>query len=47
MKYVVFKTNKCDIKLEINEASTPISANDFLKYVEDGFYDNTIFVSSN
>jgi peptidyl-prolyl cis-trans isomerase B (cyclophilin B) len=32
-----------DITLELDEENTPVTANNFLKYVENGHYNNTIF----
>jgi peptidyl-prolyl cis-trans isomerase B (cyclophilin B) len=42
-KYVLMKTSVGDIKLELDDARAPISVANFLSYVEDGFYDGTIF----
>ena len=42
-KYVLMKTSKGDIKLELDEGRAPVSVANFLSYVDDGFYDNTIF----
>lgn len=40
---VIIKTNHGDIKLELDFDNTPKTANNFLEYAKDGFYDNTIF----
>jgi len=40
---VQFITSKGDIKLEVFEDKTPITAANFLDYVKSGFYDGTIF----
>ena len=40
---VSFDTNKGDIVLVLDEKNAPISSQNFLKYVNDGFYDQTIF----
>lgn len=41
--YVLFKTNMGDFTVEVNAESAPISAANFLSYVNEGFYNNTIF----
>lgn len=43
MEYVVLETEKGDINLELDPNKAPITVNNFLKYVDDGFYDGTIF----
>lgn len=40
---ITFKTNMGDIKIELDFESTPISAKNFLKYCQQGFYEGTIF----
>lgn len=40
---VTFKTNFGDIKLELFEDKAPKTVANFISYVQDGFYDNTIF----
>src|SRR4051794_23068744 len=40
---VTIKTNKGTIKLELFEDKAPITVKNFLKYVDDKHYDNTIF----
>lgn len=40
---VLISTSLGDIKLELYEEKAPITAANFLSYVEEGFYDNTIF----
>lgn len=43
MSQVKLSTNFGDIIIELNEEKAPISSENFKKYVEEGFYDNTIF----
>jgi peptidyl-prolyl cis-trans isomerase A (cyclophilin A) len=43
MMYVQMKTSMGDIVLELDAAKAPISAENFLKYVDKGFYEGTIF----
>jgi cyclophilin family peptidyl-prolyl cis-trans isomerase len=40
---VKLETTKGDIVIEVNETAAPVSAANFLQYVNDGFYDGTIF----
>ncbi|MGL1955726.1 MAG: peptidylprolyl isomerase [Colwellia sp.] len=40
---IIFKTTLGDIKIELNFDKAPITAENFKQYVEDGFYDGTIF----
>ncbi len=40
---VIFSTNYGDIKLELLAAEAPITVENFLQYVDDGFFDGTIF----
>ncbi len=40
---VVIKTNKGDITAELFEKESPITVANFLRYVDDGFYADTIF----
>lgn len=40
---VIMKTSMGEIKIELDEAKAPISVKNFLSYVDDGFYDGTIF----
>ncbi len=42
-KQVTIKTSKGDITVELNETEAPISSANFLAYVEDSFFDGTIF----
>ena len=42
-KTVKLKTTMGDIVIELNEQAAPVTAKNFLRYVEDGFYDGTIF----
>jgi len=43
MNTVILKTNKGDIKIKLNPEKAPISVENFKSYVQDGFYDGTIF----
>ncbi len=40
---VVFETNKGTIKIEVFTDEAPITVANFLKYVDDGYYEGTIF----
>lgn len=40
---VLLKTNKGNIKIELNKEKAPISVENFLSYVVEGYYDDTIF----
>ncbi len=40
---VLISTSHGDIKLELYEKEAPVTVANFLSYVEEGFYDNTIF----
>jgi len=40
---VRFETSHGDFTAEIDVAAAPLSAENFLRYVDDGFYDGTIF----
>lgn len=40
---VVFETNKGSFTVELYPDKAPKTVNNFLKYVDSGFYDNTIF----
>ena len=40
---VTLKTSKGDIVLELDAAKAPVTTENFLQYVRDGFYDGTIF----
>ena len=40
---VVLKTNHGDITLELDTENAPASVANFLQYVRDGHYDNTVF----
>jgi len=42
-KMVKLQTNMGDIVIELNEAATPVTAKNFLAYVNAGFYDGTVF----
>ncbi len=43
MKTVTIKTSKGDIKLELLDAEAPVTVENFLGYVKDGHYNDTIF----
>lgn len=40
---VLLKTSMGDIKVELNRGRAPESANNFLRYVTEGFYNGTVF----
>ena len=40
---VLMETSKGDITIELNAGKAPITVKNFLSYVDDGFYDGTIF----
>lgn len=40
---ITLQTNYGDIKLELDDENTPVTAENFRQYVKDGFYDGTIF----
>lgn len=40
---VVLSTSQGDITIELNEEKAPATVKNFLAYVKDGFYDNTVF----
>ncbi|MDF1860809.1 MAG: peptidylprolyl isomerase [Verrucomicrobiales bacterium] len=40
---VVLSTSQGDITIELNEEKAPETVKNFLGYVNDGFYDNTVF----
>ena len=40
---VLFKTSKGNIELELYADKAPLSVKNFLRYVDEGFYDETIF----
>jgi cyclophilin family peptidyl-prolyl cis-trans isomerase len=40
---VKLETTKGDIVIEVNETASPVTAANFLQYVQEGFYDGTIF----
>jgi len=40
---VLIQTNKGNITLELDDKNAPITVNNFLSYVDDGFFDGTIF----
>ncbi len=40
---IILKTNHGDITVKLDFEKTPVSAENFLQYAKNGFYDNTIF----
>ena len=40
---VVFETSAGNFTIRVNSTKAPVSAENFLKYVDDGFYNGTIF----
>lgn len=40
---ITLKTNHGDIQIELDLKNTPVTANNFLTYAKNGFYDGTIF----
>lgn len=42
-KMVVFETSKGDVTLELFDEQAPVTIENFLSYVDAGFYDGTIF----
>ena len=40
---MILKTSKGEITIELDEKAAPITVKNFLSYVEDGFYDGTVF----
>jgi len=42
-KKVKLETNMGDMVIELNEEAAPVTVKNFLRYVEEGFYDGTIF----
>ncbi len=43
MEYCVFRTSKGDIVIELDRVKAPISVENFVQYVKDGFYNETVF----
>ena len=43
MSKVKLQTSMGDIVIELDTGKAPVTAKNFLQYVRDGFYDNTIF----
>lgn len=43
MEYCVFRTTKGDIVIELDRAKAPVSVENFVGYIKDGFYDGTVF----
>jgi peptidyl-prolyl cis-trans isomerase B (cyclophilin B) len=43
MNRVKMQTSLGDIVVELNDEKAPLSVGNFLQYVRDGFYDNTVF----
>ena len=40
---ITLKTNYGDIQIELDNEKAPITSKNFIEYVEQGFYDGTIF----
>lgn len=40
---IIFSTNLGDIKVELDFDNAPVTAKNFQQYVEENFYDGTIF----
>ncbi len=40
---ITIETNHGNIKLDLDFTNTPVTANNFVEYAKEGFYDNTIF----
>lgn len=40
---IEIKTNKGDIRIELDQENTPETAKNFLSYIQSGFYNGTIF----
>ena len=40
---IIFETNMGNIHINVDADKAPISAQNFIDYVNDGFYDGTIF----
>ncbi|MBT4553942.1 MAG: peptidylprolyl isomerase, partial [Candidatus Thioglobus sp.] len=40
---IIFETNMGNIHINVDADKAPISAQNFIDYVNDGFYDDTIF----
>lgn len=40
---VVLETTKGNIEIELNRAKAPVTVDNFIKYVKEGFFDGTIF----
>ncbi len=43
MSTVKLETSMGDVQIELNEEKAPVTVENFLNYVRDGFYDGTIF----
>lgn len=41
--HVLLQTNKGDIELDLDEQNAPVTVKNFLSYVQEGFYDGTVF----
>ena len=43
MEYAVIKTTKGDIVIELDRAKAPITVENFVSYIKEGFFDGTVF----
>ena len=43
MEYAVLRTTKGDIVIELDRAKAPITVENFVGYIKDGFFDGTVF----
>jgi cyclophilin family peptidyl-prolyl cis-trans isomerase len=43
MEYALIKTTKGDIVIELDRAKAPITVENFVTYIKDGFFDGTVF----
>lgn len=40
---IVLETSKGNIEIELNRAKAPLTVDNFVKYIKEGFFDGTIF----
>lgn len=43
MEYALVKTSKGDLVIELDRAKAPVTVENFVSYVKEGFYDGTVF----